>query len=57
MLWGTTIITPVVPNMPLGLDVLAFKVEGYQLGHSDIAVHSNIAVFSTVPVSMNSQRT
>ena len=29
VLWGTTIITPVVPNRPLGFDaMLAIKVEG-----------------------------
>ena len=43
VLWGTTIIAPVVPSRPLGVDVLAIKVEGY-VGHT-----SNSAVFSTVP--------
>ena len=48
VLWGTTIIAPVVPSRPLGVDVLAIKVEGC-VGHT-----SNSAV-SLVP--MNSQQT
>ena len=53
VLWGTTTITTVVPNRPLGVDVLAIncKVEGY-VGHT-----SNSAVYSSVPVPMNSQQT
>ena len=43
-------ITPLVPNRPLGFDVRAIKVEGY-------VGHSNSAVFSTFPVPMNLQRT
>ena len=50
VLWGTTMITPVVRNRPLGFDVLAIKVEDY-------VGHSNSAVFSTVPVPMNLQQT
>ena len=50
VLWGTTMISPLVPNRPLMFDVLAIKVEGY-------VGHINSAVFSTVPVPMNSQRT
>ena len=49
VLWGTTMITPLVPNRPLMFDVLAIKVEGY-MGHS------NNAMFSTVPVPKNSQQ-
>ena len=53
VLWGSIIITLVVPNRPLGVDVLAIncKVEGY-VGHT-----SNSAVYSSVPVPMNSQQT
>ena len=50
MLWGTTMMPLVVPNRPLGFDVLATKVEGY-------VGHSNSAVFSTIPVPTNSQQT
>ena len=51
VLWGSIIITLVVPNRPLGVDVLAIKVENY-VGHT-----SNSTVYSTVPVPMNSQQT